>query len=121
MPGTAWLFQAVAVSLEFADVGVVQVAIKHGGRERGAAAEGGIPLRERQVAGQDHRATLIALGDDLEEVTSLVAGQWQVANLVNDQQAWPQDVVSQNRVVPLLSPGRFQLQHQIGRRNELRL
>lgn len=89
MPGAALLFQAVAVSFDLNDMGVMQDAVEHGGSQRGVAAEGGIPLCERQVAGQDHGAALIALGDDLEEVTGLVTGQRQVADLVDDEQARP--------------------------------
>lgn len=121
MPGAALLFEAVAVSLDLNDVSVMQDAVEHGGRQRGVAAEGGVPLRERQVARQDHRATLVALGDDLEEVAGLVAGQRQIADLVDDEQAGSQDVVPQNRVVPLLAPGRLQLQHQVSGCDELRL
>lgn len=106
MPGATLLIQAVAVSLDLNDMGVVQDAVEHGRRQRGVAAECGIPLCEWQVAGQDHGAALIALGDDLEEVAGLVARQRQIANLVDDQQAWSQDVVSQNRVISLLTPVR---------------
>ena len=53
MPGATLLFQAVAVSLDLNDMGVVQDAVEHGRRQRGVAAKCGIPLCEWQVAGQD--------------------------------------------------------------------
>ncbi len=75
MPGFALLFQSVAVSFDLDDVGMVEDAVEHRCSEGGVAAEGFVPLRKRQVAGQDHRATLVALGDDLEEVTVLMSTQ----------------------------------------------
>ena len=121
MSGLALLFEAVAVSLELDDVGVMQDSVKHGRGQRRVAAECLIPLRERQVAGKNHRSAFIALGHDPEEVTGLVARQRQVADLIDDQQARSEHVVAQHRVVAFLSLGGFELQHQIGGRDEFGL
>ena len=52
------------------------------------------PLSDAAVGGQDDRARLIAAADDLEEVRGGLAGQRQVAELVDDQArprsaSWP--------------------------------
>ena len=51
------------------------------------------PLSDAAVGGQDDRARLIAAADDLEEVRGGLAGQRQVAELVDDQarprRSWP--------------------------------
>lgn len=54
MTGLALLSQSVAVSFDLDDVGMVQDTVEHRCRQCGVAAEGLVPLRERQVAGQDH-------------------------------------------------------------------
>lgn len=66
------LFQSVAISFDLNDAGVAHDAFEHSFSQCGVAAEGFIPLPKRKVAGQDHRAALVALGDDLEEVASLI-------------------------------------------------
>lgn len=121
MAGLALLFQSVAVSFDLDDVGVVQDAVEHRCSQCGVAAEGFIPLRKRKVAGQDHRAALVALGDDLEEVASLIPRERQIADLIDDEQPRAENVVPKNRVVSLLSARGLELQHQIRRRDELRL
>lgn len=84
----------------------MQDAIKHGCRQGGVAPERLVPLCKWQVAGQYHGAAFfIALGNDLEEVACLVAAQRQVANFVNDEQAWPQYVMAQHGVIALLTHG----------------
>jgi hypothetical protein len=45
----------------------MQQAIEHRRRHGGIASEGRILLRERHVAGNDHRSGLLALRDRLEE------------------------------------------------------
>lgn len=80
------------------------------------------PLRKRQIAGQDHRTTpFITFGHDLEEVIGLLAGQRQIADLIDDQQPRPQHAVAHYGVVAILPLGRRQLQHQISCRDEVGL
>ena len=71
---------------------MVQESIEHGRREGGIAAEGVGPLGEGQVGGQDQGTLLVALGDDLEEQIGLLAGERQIADLVDDQEPRGEDV-----------------------------
>lgn len=75
MAGLALLFQPITISFDLDDVRVMQYPVQHCRSQRGIAAEGLIPLGEGKIAGEDHGAAFISLGDDLEEVAGLVAGQ----------------------------------------------
>ena len=50
---------------------MMQQPVEHGAGERGIAVERFLPVAERQVRGQDHRALLVAFGDHQEEHVGL--------------------------------------------------
>ena len=121
MSGLSLLFESVAISFYLDDMGVMEDAIEHGCRQRGVAPEGLIPLCKWQVAGQYHgSAFFVSLGHDLEEMACLIAGQGQVPDFIDNEQARSQHVVAQYGVISLLPHGGLQLQHQIGSGDELR-
>ena len=60
------LFEPIAVAVHFEDVDVVGKAIQQGAGEPLGAKHAG-PLVERQVAGHDGGAALVALAEDLEQ------------------------------------------------------
>lgn len=51
-----------------------------------AVAEHLAPGAEALIAGQDHRSALSAPADELEEQVGPLPVDWQVANLVDDQE-----------------------------------
>lgn len=62
---------AVRVPLDDDEVRVMQEAVHRGGCHE-LVEEEGIPLLDRAVGGEDHRAPLVARPDDLVEVDGLV-------------------------------------------------
>ena len=60
--------------------------VDQGGGDHGVA-EDLAPLLEAAVAGDDDRAAFVAAGDEREEQVGGLAFQWEVADLVDDQQA----------------------------------
>lgn len=119
--GSALVLESVALAGDLHDVGVVQEPIQHRGRQCLVVGKGPGPLRERQVAGQNHAATLVALGNDVEEQVRLVAPEGQVADLIDHQQARPHHHAVEVLPEPLLAVCRRELQHQVGRADEARL
>jgi hypothetical protein len=67
---------------------MVQQPVEHRRRQYRVAGEGLIPRPEGQVRGQDHRALLVALGDDLEEQIGLLTAQRQITDLVDVNSLW---------------------------------
>ncbi len=55
--------------------------------QRWRPVRSGIPLAERQVAGDDQAAFFVACHDHLEEQIGLLAIHRQIADFVNDKQA----------------------------------
>ena len=85
--GHALFPQPVAVALDLDDMAVMEQAVQHRSGEHAVPGEGLIPGAEAEVRGHDGRALLVAGGDDLEEQVGLFSPKWQIADLVNDQQA----------------------------------
>ena len=56
-------------------MGVVPDAVEHGQGKSGVTSEGPVPLAEREVRGEEHRAFLVTVGNDLEEQVRLVTGK----------------------------------------------
>ena len=78
------VFEPEAVAVHLEDVNVVGKAIE----QRAGQALGGEhagPLVEGQVAGDDDRAALVALAEDLEQQLGAGRRQRDVAQLVDDQ------------------------------------
>ena len=67
-------------------------------------AEDLAPLGKAAVGGEDHRALLVARVDELKEQVSAAVGDWQVADLVDDEQrrsAEPADALGQTLALGL--------------------
>jgi hypothetical protein len=73
--------QPVRVALDGDDHRVVQQPVEQRGGDHGVAEDLG-PLAEAAVAGQDHRAALVAGVDELEEQVAAAGAHRQVAELV---------------------------------------
>ena len=78
--------EAVALALERDHVGVVDEAVDEGGGDHGVA-EDLAPGLEAAVGGDDDRAAFVAARDQREEQVGGLAFEWQVADLVDDEQA----------------------------------
>ena len=78
--------QAVALALERHDVGVMDESIDERGRDH-RVAEDFAPSLEAAVAGDDDRPALVAARDEGEEQVRGLAFEWEVADLVDDDQA----------------------------------
>ena len=74
-------------------MGVVEQPIQQGGAQGLVVGKCRGPLPERQVAGQDDAAFLLALGHDVEEQGRLLAPEGQIADLIDDQQLGADDSV----------------------------
>ena len=78
------MFEPEAVAVELEDVNVVSKAIEQRASEALGGEHAG-PLVEGQVAGDDDRAALVALAEDLEQQLGAGRRQRNVSQLVNDQ------------------------------------
>ena len=67
------------------DMNVMQQPVQQRRRQGGVLRERGVPLSERQVAGNDQAPSFVLSGDHLEEQVGLLPVHRQVANFVNDQ------------------------------------
>ena len=76
------VFEPVAAAFEGVDVGVVEDAVDHGGRNS-LVAEDVAPAGEGQVAGQDQRGVFVAAGDELEEQVRGVLFERDLADLID--------------------------------------
>jgi hypothetical protein len=61
------VLHAVGAAVDDDGVGAVQEAVEDGGGDAGVVVEDGRPLFVGLVGGEDNRAALVALADDLEE------------------------------------------------------
>ena len=80
------MFEPIAFAGDRYDVGVMQQTVQQGGGECRVLGESGIPLAERQIAGNDQAALFHTGGDHLEEQVGLLPVHWQVADFINDEQ-----------------------------------
>lgn len=74
-----------AVAGQFDAVGVVHEAIEDGVGD-GGIADDFIPVVDRDLAGDDDRAPLVAVFDDLEEVAALIVVELFRSPIVEDEQ-----------------------------------
>ena len=81
--GSTLLAQAFA--FQFDAVGAVDEAVEDGVGQRGIA-HGLVPAFDRHLAGDDQRATIVAVVDDLQQVAALLGGQRFGPPVVQDQQ-----------------------------------
>ena len=74
-----------AGNVELQDDGVVDQPVDRGGG-RHRILEDALPVAEHQVAGDQHRASFIALGNQGEEDLRLFGALFDVANIIEDQE-----------------------------------
>src|SRR5215470_15065 len=80
--------QPVGGAVDAGDGGTVQQPVEHGGGD-GGVAEGGGPVGDADIGGQDGAGFQVPVVDHLEQGGGAVGGQREVAELVDDQQAGP--------------------------------
>ena len=78
------LGEAVALTREDHNMGMVDQAVNEGGGEA-VVPKDGIPLAKLQIRGNDEAFPLVAVGDHLEKQFGGILVEWNKANLVNDQ------------------------------------
>ena len=83
--GEVAVFEAVAVAFEREDFGVVDEPVDHRGGDD-LVAEDLAPGRERLVGGDDHAGAFVAAADEHEHQVGGLGVEWDVADLVDDQQ-----------------------------------
>lgn len=71
--GRCELGRAIRLAVEDEAIGVVPQAVERGRGEQAVGREGLIPFREVEVAGDERRGLLVALGDQVVEV---LVGRW---------------------------------------------
>ena len=86
--GLPALPQAVAFAVHLQDVDAVSDAVQQGAGESLGAEDLG-PLVEGQVGGDQDRPSLVSLAEDLEEELSTGLGERDEAQLVDDEQLEP--------------------------------
>ena len=86
--GLPALLEAVALAVHLQDVDTVSEAIQQGAGESLRAEDLG-PLVEGQVGGDQDRPSLVSLAEDLEEELRAGLGEWYEAQLVDDEQLEP--------------------------------
>ena len=79
------LAQSVAGTFDLNDDGVVQKSVQQG-RCDDRIAENLPPFAEAAIGGQDHRASLVAGVDQLEEQVACTGADGEIADLIDDQQ-----------------------------------
>ena len=82
----AVIFEPIAVTFDVDDPGVMEEPVQDG-RGDDRVAEKLLPVDEALVGGQDRRALLVPVGDELEKEISLAAVDREITDLVDDDQA----------------------------------
>src|SRR5882757_4552041 len=110
------LFRPIAVAVHFEDVDVVGQSVEQRtGQPLGPEHAG--PLVERQIAGDDGGAALVALAEDLEQQLAAGRRQRDIAEFIDDQQLVTSQLALQAQQALLVS-GLDQLMDQSGGRDE---
>src|SRR5258705_5283559 len=110
------LFEPIAVAVHFEDVDVVgQPVEQRTGQPLGPEHAG--PLVERQIAGDEGGAALVALAEDFEQELGAGRRQRHIAELINDQQLVGRQLALSPEQ-PLLVPRLNQLVDQGSGRDE---
>src|SRR6266699_264657 len=110
------LFEPIAVAVQFEDVDVVGQSVEQRtGQPLGPEHAG--PLVERQIAGDDGGAALVALAEDLEQQLGAGCRKGYIAEFINDQRLVTGQLALQSQQT-LLVFGLDQLMDQSGGRDE---
>jgi hypothetical protein len=104
--------QPIAVAVHLEDVDVMGEPIEQGARQALGAEHGG-PLVERQIAGDDGGATLVALAEHLEQQLGAGWRERHIAELVDDQELIAGELALQSQEA-LFVAGLEQLVDQAG-------
>ena len=78
-------------------------SVQHRRCQRCITGERLIPLPERQVGGQDHRALLVTFGDDTEEQLGFLLTERQITYFIDDKQLRGHDTTIESRFVTALT------------------
>ena len=113
LPGLVGRPAAVALDVEFEDVGAVDEAVD-GGDGHGVAAEDLAPGAERLVGDHQERAVLIARADQLEEDAGLRLLAGDVGEVVEDDEVVLVELAD-GGFEGEVPAGRLELLHQVGR------
>ena len=112
--GLPTLLEAVALAVHLKDVNAVSEAVQECAGQPLRAEDLG-PLVEGQVGGDQDRTSLVALAEDLEEELRAGLGEWNEAQLVDDEQLESGQLLLEVEQ-PSLVPGLDQLVDQRGGR-----
>ena len=96
------LFESEALAVHFQDVDMVGQAIQQGSGQA-FGTEDFRPFIERQIGGDDHRASLVALRDGFEQKFGAGFGQRHEAELIDDQQMLAGELFLQAQKTPLIA------------------
>ena len=77
--------QPVAGAFDLDDHGMVEQSVEQCGGDDGVA-EDFSPFSEAAIAGEDHGAFFVSGVDQLEEQVGAAVGDWEIADLVDDQE-----------------------------------
>jgi hypothetical protein len=98
-----------AVSLEDEAVGVVDEAVEDGVGD-GGVGDDLVPMLDRHLTGDDGRSALVAIIDDFEEITTLVAGERGEAPIIEDEQVDPREHLEEPRIASVAAGERQSLE-----------
>ncbi len=93
---------AQALTGKFDAVGVVDKAIQHGVGDRGISNHI-VPVVHGDLAGNDGRALLVAIFDNLQEIASLLVAQLLRSPIVQDQKVGLGQALEQLRIAAVAS------------------
>jgi hypothetical protein len=79
------LFEPVALTVHFEDVDMVSQAVEQRAGQPFRPKHAS-PFVKRQITGDQGRAALVTLAEDLEYELSAGGRQWHIAELIDDQQ-----------------------------------
>ena len=77
--------ESIAGAFDLNDDGVMQQSIQQRGGDHGVAEHIG-PFGKASIGGEDHGTFFVARTDQLKEQIGAFPGQWQVADLIDDEQ-----------------------------------
>src|ERR1700709_2465008 len=81
-------------------MGIVHQTIEDGVRQRGIADDL-VPAINRHLAGDDQRATVVAVLDDFQQVAALLSGQWLWSPVVQYEQVDARELAHQPGVAAI--------------------
>lgn len=83
------VFHSKTAAFDGNGLGMMEKSVEHGGGESGVVVKDRGPLFVDAIGGEDGRASLVALADDLEQEVGAGFVDGEVADFVENQNAWP--------------------------------